>query len=78
MLVLTRKPGESIVIGENGEEIEIKILAVERDAIRLGIDAPRSLPVYRKEIREAIRAENLRAAGSARELGRNLTRLLKK
>ena len=74
MLVLTRKPGESIVIGD---QIEVTVISVEGEAIRIGINAPRQVTVYRKEIVEAIRAENLRAARSAARLGKDLSRLLK-
>lgn len=49
MLVLTRKEGESIVIGEN---IAVTIVSVRGERIRLGISAPRDLPVHRKEVAE--------------------------
>ncbi|MFD0696239.1 carbon storage regulator CsrA [Paenibacillus sp. GCM10027628] len=58
MLVLTRKKGESIRIGD---EIEIRVLSVEGDGIKLGIIAPRSLAVYRQEIYEAIQLSNREA-----------------
>ena len=47
MLVLTRKTNQSIMIGDN---VEVTVLAVSRDKIRLGISAPREVPVYRKEV----------------------------
>ncbi len=47
MLVLTRKTNQSIMIGD---DIEVSVLAVSRDKIRLGITAPREVPVYRKEV----------------------------
>jgi len=47
MLVLTRKKNQSIMIGD---EIEVSVLAVSRDKIRLGISAPRDVPVFRKEV----------------------------
>jgi carbon storage regulator len=47
MLVLTRKTNQSIMIGD---DVEITVLAVSRDKIRLGITAPREVPVYRKEV----------------------------
>ncbi len=47
MLVLTRKANESIMIGD---EIEISVLAITGEKIRIGIEAPRSIPVFRKEI----------------------------
>lgn len=51
MLVLSRKKGESIVIGD---DIVLTIVEVRGDKIRLGIEAPREVPVHRKEIRDAI------------------------
>ncbi len=47
MLVLTRKVNQSIMIGE---DVEISVLAVSRDKIRIGITAPREVPVFRKEV----------------------------
>lgn len=47
MLVLTRKTNQSIMIGE---DVEVTVLAVSRDKIRLGITAPKDVPVYRKEV----------------------------
>jgi len=54
MLVLTRKSNQSIMIGD---EIEISVLSVVGDKVRLGIQAPRSVPVYRREVYVAIQAE---------------------
>lgn len=47
MLVLTRKSNQSIMIGD---EIEISVLAVSGEKVRLGIEAPKSIPVFRKEV----------------------------
>ena len=47
MLVLTRKTNQSIMIGD---DIEISVLSVSRDKIRLGISAPKDVPVFRKEV----------------------------
>ncbi|MFY0543155.1 carbon storage regulator CsrA [Brevibacillus sp. H7] len=55
MLVLSRKKNESIMIGDH---IEIKIIAVEGDTVRIGIEAPRSVLVHRKEVYELIKEEN--------------------
>lgn len=60
MLVLARKVGQSIVIDD---QIELLVIEVRGDQVRLGIEAPRSIPVHRKELLEQIRAENLKAAG---------------
>ena len=54
MLVLTRKTNQSIMIGD---EIEVSVLAVARDKIRLGITAPRDVPVFRKEVYLSIKDE---------------------
>jgi carbon storage regulator len=62
MLVLTRKLGEWISIGEN---VTVKVLAVHGDQVQLGVDAPREIPVHRGEIREQILAEMEAARRSA-------------
>ena len=59
MLVLTRKKNESIVINDN---IEITIVDVQGDQVRIGINAPKSVSIYRKEIFLEIQAENKKAA----------------
>lgn len=51
MLVLSRRKDESIMVGE---DVEVKIVDVRGNKVRLGITAPRSIPVHRKEIYEAI------------------------
>jgi carbon storage regulator len=62
MLVITRKPEQSIVIGG---EVEVIVLGITKDGVRLGIKAPRSVQVHRREVFEAIAAEN-RAAVAAK------------
>jgi carbon storage regulator len=47
VLVLTRKSNQSIMVGDN---IEISVLAIMGEKVRIGIDAPRSVPVFRKEV----------------------------
>ncbi|TXL65005.1 carbon storage regulator CsrA [Cerasibacillus terrae] len=59
MLVLSRKKNESIQIGE---DIEIKILAIEGEQIKLGIKAPSGVDIYRKEIYVEIQKQNNEAA----------------
>ena len=61
MLVLSRKPKESIVI--NGD-ITVSVLRVDNDNVRIGIEAPKTVPVMRKEIYQEISQNNLAAAGS--------------
>ena len=58
MLVLSRKVGESIVIGDN---IVVSILEIRGDLIRVGIDAPKQVKVHRREVFEAIEAANREA-----------------
>jgi carbon storage regulator len=53
MLVLTRKESQSVIIGD---EIEITVVYAARNKVRLGIRAPRDVPVHRKEVYEVIRA----------------------
>jgi carbon storage regulator len=62
MLALTRKPGERIMIGEN---IVITIVEVKGDSIRLAIDAPKEIKIYRGELYDSIVAENQQAANPA-------------
>jgi len=59
MLVLSRRRDESIVIGE---DIQITIVDIRGDKVRLGIEAPTSVCVHRKELREAIQRENEQSA----------------
>lgn len=65
MLVLNRKPGESIIINEN---IEICVLETSEGSVKLGISAPRNVKVLRKEIYSEIRQENKSAALDAEML----------
>ncbi len=64
MLVLTRKANQSIMIGDN---IEVSVLSVMGEKVRLGIQAPRDVPVYRKEVFVEIQAQNVEAAESAKD-----------
>lgn len=61
MLVLTRKKGQSIVIGD---KIEITVVEIFGDQVRIGIKAPREVGVHRKEIYTEIKKENEEAAKS--------------
>lgn len=65
MLILTRKLNEKVVIGDG---IVISVVELRGDQVKLGIEAPRSVKVFRQEVYEAIQEENRRAAGSAMEL----------
>ena len=60
MLALTRKKGESLVINNN---IEITVLEIRGDQIKIGIQAPKEVPIYRKEVYMQIQKENEEAGG---------------
>ncbi len=72
MLVFTRKLNESIIIGDG---IEVTVLRVGRDSVRLGVKAARQLPVHRGEIYEAIRQANAAAATDSGTLAALVTKL---
>jgi len=62
VLIITRKPGEKIMLGD---DVVVHVMEIVGNSVRVGIQAPRSLPVYREEIWDAVRAENRAAAESA-------------
>ncbi len=62
MLILTRRAGERVVIGE---DILVTVMEVSGQTVRLGIAAPDTLPIYREEIWLAVQAENRAAAEAA-------------
>ena len=59
MLALTRKKGESIMVGDTAEVI---VLGIQGEQVRLGIIAPKSVPIHRKEVYEQIQMENKEAS----------------
>ena len=59
MLILTRKLGESITIGNN---IKVTVLEMQGKQVKVGIDAPKELSIYREEIYQRIQEENMKAA----------------
>ena len=71
MLVFTRRRNEAIIVADG---IEIRVLRVSKDAVRLGVTAPADVPVHRQEVYDQIRVENRRAAAPAALPGA-LTRL---
>lgn len=62
MLVLTRKSNESVILGDG---IEVRVLSVRGDQVSLGFSAPPDMRIHRKEVFEAIQAENRMAAGAS-------------
>lgn len=73
MLVLTRKSNQSIMIGD---EIEVSVLAIMGEKVRIGIQAPRSIPVFRKEVYIEIQSEREDQGENARtEVDEALDRL---
>jgi carbon storage regulator len=59
MLILTRRPGERVVIGD---EVLVTVMGISGHTVRLGIAAPAGVPIYREEIWLAVREENRAAA----------------
>jgi carbon storage regulator len=62
MLIITRKPGEKIMLGD---DVTVEVIEVSGSSVRIGIAAPRSLPVYREEIWAQVKEENAAAAKAA-------------
>ena len=59
MLVIGRKKGESVIIGDN---IEVTVVKVEDGTVKLSINAPKEIPILRKELLEQVQEENKKAA----------------
>lgn len=62
MLILSRRVNEKIVIGDN---VVVSVIEVRGDQVKIGIEAPKSVKVYREEVFEAIQDENRRAAAAS-------------
>ena len=62
MLVLTRKSNQSVMIGD---DIEVTVLSIIGEKVRIGIQAPREIPVFRKEVYLEIQQQNVAARASA-------------
>ena len=74
MLVLTRRAGESVMIGD---DVVITVLETRGDVIRLGISAPREVQVHREEVWKELRAANQEAASPTDDEVRAVAQLLK-
>lgn len=72
MLVLTRKGNQSIMIGD---DIEVSVLAIMGEKVRIGIEAPRAVPVFRKEVYVEIHQDRDGGDGDAEGVDRELHRL---
>jgi carbon storage regulator len=72
VLVLTRKANQSIMIGD---DVEISVLAIMGEKVRIGVDAPRSVPVFRKEVYEEIQQSRETAEDDREDVDRELDRL---
>ncbi|HBG46149.1 MAG TPA: carbon storage regulator [Deltaproteobacteria bacterium] len=75
MLVLTRKSGEGIRIGD---DIKLIVVEVKENHVKLGIEAPQSCPVHREEIYLRIQEDNLKAAGLPGDIADALKGFMKK
>ena len=64
MLIITRRPGERIMLGD---DIVIHVMEIVGNTVRVGIEAPKSLPVYREEIWAAVKEENQASARAEAE-----------
>jgi carbon storage regulator len=73
VLVLSRRVGESVVIGDN---VVVTVLEVRGDVVRVGVDAPRSVAVHRRELLDELAASNRAAASPDESVVANLSRLL--
>ena len=65
MLIITRRAGERIVLGD---DIVVEVMEITGNTVRLGVSAPKSLPIYREEIWAAVKAENKAAADAPADL----------
>jgi len=72
MLVLSRKIGQTIIVGD---DIEISIVDIQGDNIRIGINAPKNIKIFRKEVYEEIQAENQRASESLDKIKTEIQKL---
>lgn len=75
MLILTRKVGESITIGQ---DINIKIVSIDQNQVKLGFDAPSDVPIFRDELIAKVKNQNIEASSSFKEFDMNELKIIKK
>lgn len=75
MLALSRKKGEGIIIGDN---IELVVIDISKDGVKLGINAPKNVPIHRKEIYLQIQEENKMAVDTNEETAEMLKNMFGK
>ena len=69
MLIITRRPGEKVMLGD---DVVIEVIEVSGSSVRIGIAAPKSIPVYREELWRAVKDENEAAAKAKGDLPQDL------
>lgn len=72
MLVLSRKIGETIIIDD---KIEVTVLDVQGDMVKIGVNAPRNISIFRQEVYQEIQAENLRASQNVAKIHGSLEKI---
>jgi len=75
VLILTRKVGESITVGQN---INIKIVSIDQNQVKLGFDAPIDVPIFRDELITKVKNQNIEASSSFEELDIDKLKIIKK
>jgi len=65
MLVLTRKPGESVFVGN---DIEVRVVSISKDRVKLGFEAPKDISLIRGELRVAVIGANIEASKSPKDI----------
>lgn len=75
MLILTRKIGESVTIGN---DIKVKIISVDQNQVKLGFEAPSDIPIFREELIAKVKNMNLEASSSFTDIALNGIKFIKK
>lgn len=75
MLILTRKVGESITIGQ---DIKVKIISIDQGQVKLGFDAPTEVAIFRDELLTKVKNQNIEASSSFKEFDLSELKIIKK